>query len=154
VLHLEPGDVVSFFSPSGGGHGDPRGRDPEAVRADVRAGFLSVERAREAYGVALADGRVDAEATARLRAAMPASPGSGFDFGERRAEMERRWPPAIQDAAHRALGSVPPAVRDWGKHQIYERIREIAGTRPPTTADVDAAWADIRARLARALGET
>jgi hypothetical protein len=50
--------------------------------------------------------------------------------------------------------SVPPAVRDWGKHQIYERIREIGGARPPTTADVDAAWADIRARLARALGET
>jgi hypothetical protein len=46
------------------------------------------------------------------------------------------------------------SVRDWGKHQIYERIREIAVTRPPTTADVDVAWADIRARLARALGET
>jgi N-methylhydantoinase B len=154
VLHLEPGDVVSFFSPSGGGHGDPRGRDPEAVRADVRAGFLSVGRAREAYGVALADGQVDAAATARLRAAMPAPPHGAFDFGERRAEMERRWSPAIQDAAHRVLASVPPAVRDWGKHQIYERIREIGGARPPTTADVDAAWADIRARLARALGET
>ena len=85
---------------------------------------------------------------------MPAPPNRAFDFGERRAEMERRWPPAIQDAAHRVLGSVPPAVRDWGKHQIYERIREIAVTRPPTTADVDVAWADIRARLARALGET
>ncbi len=153
VLHLEPGDLVSFFSPSGGGHGDPRRRDPEAVRADVRAGFLSVGRAREAYGVALLDGHVDAEATARLRAAMPAPSNSAFDFGERRAEMERGWPPAIQDAAHRVLGSVPPAVRDWGKHQIYEKIREIAAARPPTTADVDAAWGDIRARLTRALGE-
>jgi len=154
VLHLEPGDLVSFFSPSGGGHGDPRRRDPEAVRADVRAGFLSVERARDAYGVALVDGHVDAAATARLRAAMPAPSNGGFDFGARRAEMERGWPPAIQDAAHRVLGSVPPAVRDWGKHQIYERIREIAAARPPTTADVDEAWADIRGRLARALGES
>jgi N-methylhydantoinase B len=145
---------VSFFSPSGGGHGDPRARDPEAVRADVRAGFLSVGRAREAYGVALAEGGVDAEATARLRAAMSAPSNGAFDFGGRRAEMERRWPPAIQDAAHRVLGSVPPAVRDWGKHQIYERIMEIAVTRPPTTADVDVAWADIRARLTRALGES
>jgi hypothetical protein len=49
---------------------------------------------------------------------------------------------------------VPPAVRDWGKHQIYDRIREIAVTRPPSPADVDAAWADIRTRLARALGES
>jgi N-methylhydantoinase B len=153
VLHLEPGDLVSFFSPSGGGHGDPRRRDPEAVRADVRAGFLSVERARDAYGVALVDGHVDATATARLRAAMPAPSNGGFDFGARRAEMERGWPPAIQDAAHRVLGSVPPAVRDWGKHQIYDKIREIAAARPPTPADVDAAWSDIRARLARALAE-
>ena len=60
---------------------------------------------------------------------------------------------AIQDAAHQVLESVPPAVRDWGKHQIYEKIREIATARPPTTTDVDAVWSDIRARLARALGE-
>jgi N-methylhydantoinase B len=154
VLPLEPGDVVSFCSPSGGGHGDPRRRDPEAVRADVRAGFLSAERARQAYGVALVDGQVDAATTARLRAAMPAPSTGAFDYGERRTEMERRWPPAIQDAAHRVLESVPPAVRDWGKHQIYERIREIGLTRTPTTDDVDATWTDIRARLTRALGET
>jgi N-methylhydantoinase B len=120
----------------------------------VRAGFLSVDRARAAYGVALVDGQVDAKATTGLRAIMPAPPDGEFDFGERRAEMERRWPPAIQDAAFRVLESVPAAVRDWGKHQIYERIREVAAARPPTPADVDAAWADIRARLARALGET
>ena len=48
---------------------------------------------------------------------------------------------------------MPPTVRDWGKHQIYDKIREIAATRPPTPADVDTAWSDIRARLVRALGE-
>jgi hypothetical protein len=48
---------------------------------------------------------------------------------------------------------VPPAVRDWGKHQIYDRIQAVAAERPPTVADVDAAWADVRARLSRALGE-
>jgi hypothetical protein len=45
-------------------------------------------------------------------------------------------------------------VRDWGKHQIYARIQEISAERPPVPADVDAAWADIRARLVRALGES
>jgi hypothetical protein len=104
--------------------------------------------------VVLSGGRVDAAATARLRATMPAPDPSGFDFGERRAEMERRWPPAIQEAALRLLESVPAAVRDWGKHQIYERIQAVAAARPPVPADVDAAWADIRARLTRALGET
>ncbi len=152
VLRLEPGDLVSIVSPSGGGHGDPRRRDPERVRADVRAGFQSVEQARERYGVALVDGAVDAEATARLRAAMPAPPAGPFDYGRRRAELERRWPPALQDAAVRLLESVPPAVRDWGKHQIYDRIQAIAAERSPTVADVEAAWAEVRGRLARALG--
>jgi N-methylhydantoinase B len=154
VLHLEPGDLVSIFSPSGGGHGDPRRRDPERVREDVRAGFLTPARAREAYGVVVANGAVDLAATQRLRAAMPAPPPGPFDLGERRAEMERRWPPAVQDAALRVLESVPAAVRDWGKHQIYARIQEIAAARPPVPADVDGAWSDIRARLTRALGES
>ena len=154
VLHLEPGDVVSIFSPSGGGHGDPRRRDPERVREDVRAGYLTPERARDAYGVALQDGAVDVRATERLRAAMAAPLPGLFDFGERRAEMERHWPTAVQDAALRVLESVPAAVRDWGKHQIYARILEIGSARSPTPADVDAAWADIRARLVRALGES
>ena len=34
-----------------GGYGDPRERDPELVRADVRNGLLSPERARDMYGV-------------------------------------------------------------------------------------------------------
>jgi N-methylhydantoinase B len=154
VLYLEPGDRVSIFSPSGGGHGDPRRRDPEAVRADVRAGYLTPARAREQYGVALVEGTVDAEATARLRGAMPAPADGGFDYGGRRAELERRWPPALQDATVRLLEEVPFAVRDWGKHQIYAAVQAIAATRPSTVADVEAAWRDIRARLTRALGET
>jgi len=153
VLHLEPGDLVSILSPSGGGHGDPRRRDPERVRTDVRAGYLTPARAREEYGVALVDGTIDAEATARLRAAMPAPAEGGFDYGQRRAELERRWPPALQDAAVRLLEGVPFAVRDWGKHQIYAAVQAIAATRPPTVADVEAAWRDIRSRLTRALGE-
>ena len=68
-LHLEPGDVVSIFAPAGGGYGDPRERDPDRVLADVRAGVLTPAQAREQYGVVLADGQVDQEATAAARAA-------------------------------------------------------------------------------------
>ena len=155
VLHLEPGDVVSIFSPSGGGHGDPRRRDPARVRDDVRAGCLSVGAGR---GRRTAWRSWTARWTRRRppgiarpwRRRRPASSTSA----PRRAEMERRWPPAIQDAAARVLDRVPAAVRDWGKHQIYDRIQAIAAERPPTPADVDTVWADIRARLTRALGET
>ena len=51
----------------------------------------------------------------------------------------------------RLLDTVPPTVRDWGKHQIYDRIQAIAADRPPTVGDVEAAWVAIRLRLARAL---
>jgi N-methylhydantoinase B len=154
VLRLEPGDVVSICSPAGGGFGDPRRRDPERVLADVRAGFLTAAQAREQYGVILvggAGGKVDADATAAARAAMPA-PEAPFDYGPGRRELERRWPPALQDAAVRLLATVPPAVRDWGKHRIYDRIQAIAAERAPTVADVEHAWVEIRGRLARALG--
>jgi N-methylhydantoinase B len=45
------GDRVTLLTAGGGGHGDPRERDPEAVRRDVAEGYLSVEAAREVYGV-------------------------------------------------------------------------------------------------------
>jgi N-methylhydantoinase B len=151
VLRLEPGDVVSICAPAGGGYGDPRRRDPERVRADVRAGFLTVAQAREQYGVVLVDGKVDAEATAGARGTMPAPPAGLFDFGPGREALERRWPPALQDAAVRLLDSVPPSVQDWGKHQLYDRIQAIAAGRTPTVGDVEAAWTAIRLRLARAL---
>ena len=51
TLELKPGDVVSYRTCGGGGYGDPRRRDPESVRRDVREGKVSARRAREVYGV-------------------------------------------------------------------------------------------------------
>jgi N-methylhydantoinase B len=152
VLSLEPGDVVSIVSPAGGGHGDPRRRDPERVREDVRAGFVSPATARARHGVVLRTGEVDGNATARARADLAPADGA-FDFGPGRARLERRWPPAVQDAVLRLLASVPVPVRDWGKHRIYERVQARAAGRVPTPADAEAAWHEIRDQLARALGE-
>ena len=63
---------VVLSLPGGGGFGPPGERDPERVARDVTDGLVSVERAREVYGVVLtgtdADHAVDAEATDRLRA--------------------------------------------------------------------------------------
>jgi N-methylhydantoinase B/oxoprolinase/acetone carboxylase alpha subunit len=49
-LRLEPGDVFVSRQGGGGGFGDPRERDPEAVRADVRAGYVTTEQARRNHG--------------------------------------------------------------------------------------------------------
>lgn len=72
-LRVEEGDVISYFSPSGGGYGDPLERAPEKVLDDVLDGFISPEHARVDYGVVLAktdDGYewgLDHDATALLR---------------------------------------------------------------------------------------
>ena len=69
-----PGD--SFVRPSagGGGYGDPLERDVELVREDVAEQYVSLERARKDYGVALREidddlgiYEVDEPATARER---------------------------------------------------------------------------------------
>jgi N-methylhydantoinase B len=65
-----PGDVIQFDSAGGGGYGDPLQRDPQAVEVDVINGYVSIEKAREDYGVVLdpATLKVDIEETGRVRA--------------------------------------------------------------------------------------
>lgn len=48
---LRAGETVSFTTSGGGGYGDPRDRDPELVRRDVREGKVSAAIAREVYGL-------------------------------------------------------------------------------------------------------
>jgi len=64
------GDVIQFHSAGGGGYGDPLERDPEAVVADVFNGYVSIERAREDYGVAIdpVTMKADLRETERIRA--------------------------------------------------------------------------------------
>lgn len=53
ILWLEPDDTISINLPGGGGYGDPHSRDPERVLHDVIEGYVSLEAAREIYGVAI-----------------------------------------------------------------------------------------------------
>jgi len=61
------GDRLVTYGPSGGGYGNPKERDPALVLRDVLDGYLSAAEAADRYGVAIADGTIDAAATARLR---------------------------------------------------------------------------------------
>ncbi len=69
LTFCKPGDVIAFHSAGGGGYGDPFERDPEMVRRDVIYGYVSVERAREDYGVVIDPEtyEIDYQATERLR---------------------------------------------------------------------------------------
>jgi len=78
----DEGEVYMICQGSGGGYGDVLERDPEAVMADVEAGYLSDETAREIYFVVYdpATLAVDAGATEAARA------------GERQARLRRGRP--------------------------------------------------------------
>ena len=51
-VRLDAGDVVRIVTGNGAGWGDPALRDPAAIRADLREGLLTPERALAAYGFA------------------------------------------------------------------------------------------------------
>ena len=66
--------VIKFWEGGGGGWGEPRTRPPEWVLEDVKDEIVSLEAARDVYGVAISVVdqeaclyEVDAEETARLR---------------------------------------------------------------------------------------
>jgi N-methylhydantoinase B len=49
-MEVAPGQRITVTEAGGGGFGDPRQRDREAVRADVLDGFASAEAAGVIYG--------------------------------------------------------------------------------------------------------
>jgi len=70
---VAPADtVVIQTSSGGGGWGSPLERDPRSVLRDVTEGLVTIEAAREQYGVVLSAGHTDVDeaATAAQRAAM------------------------------------------------------------------------------------
>jgi N-methylhydantoinase B len=67
---IYPGEKYYTMCPGGGGYGNPFKRDVAKVQDDVMDGFISLERARDVYGVALNPEtlEVDWETTNKLRA--------------------------------------------------------------------------------------
>ena len=66
---VNAGTVLSHRTAGGGGYGDPWERDPQLVLDDVRNEYMSVEAAREDYGVVIDPVRwsVNEAETTRLR---------------------------------------------------------------------------------------
>ena len=69
LSQIGPGDVIIMDAAGGGGYGVPLERDPEIVGRDVIEGYVSLERAREDYGVVINPKtmKVDRGATETLR---------------------------------------------------------------------------------------
>jgi len=69
LTQLKPGDVVTIDAAGGGGYGNPLEREPERVERDVIEGYVSLEKAREDYGVIIDPKTLtlDEEETRKLR---------------------------------------------------------------------------------------
>ena len=63
---LRPKHVSELSCAGGGGWGDPYDRDPSLVEHDCIRGLVSAEGAKR-YGVVINNGKVDNEATKKLR---------------------------------------------------------------------------------------
>jgi N-methylhydantoinase B len=87
---LPPERRVMLALPGGGGFGDPLARNPRMVLLDVLNGYVSLDQAREAYGVVITqhaaadeivlmpeDFEIDEAATEQLRRARSRSPHGG-----------------------------------------------------------------------------
>lgn len=74
---LQPGQTVTLRLPGGGGYFSPQTRDPDLVMHDVRQGRVSLEAARDEYGVVVdnRNWKIDRAATEALRKASGESPG-------------------------------------------------------------------------------
>ncbi len=70
LVDFEPGDILIITTGGGGGVGDPLDREVDKVRWDVLNEYVSMETARDTYGVIMNPGtfEVDLETTKELRA--------------------------------------------------------------------------------------
>ena len=76
VRTIDAGERMLIYCAGGGGAGDPFERDLVMMAEDVRNGYVTPERARDEYGVAVDPNRfvVDEMATQALRASKPETP--------------------------------------------------------------------------------
>jgi N-methylhydantoinase B len=146
ILRCEPGDVVRVVGAGAGGYGDPLTRDPKLVAEDVSRGFVSLDRARDAYGVALRNGAVDEAATRALRAeAGRAQPSGHFDLGDARRAFEALWPEERYEALTRFLAGQPLRWRHHLKRRFFAAVAAGMGAELGLAEQMDRIGAELLA---------
>ncbi|WP_423212525.1 hydantoinase B/oxoprolinase family protein [Paracoccus yeei] len=135
-IWLTAGDVIGYAFQGGGGYGDPVQRDPQAVRADVLNGHVSLEAARSLYGVVFDGDAIDARATEKARLAIRTDRLGGKAPGQAPGQGDM----AIRAGRFRCgcgcdLG---PATSDWKPQAITRAVAPSAyGPHIRTHADLE-----------------
>lgn len=145
-LQVDCGDVLRILTPGGGGYGDPCDRDPGLVLTDLRNGLVSVEAARDSYGVVLTKDGVDTVATEALRRDRRggAKPDM-FSFGPERDAYEAIWSEAAWSRLIDLVFSLPVPLRASMRGRLWtaaNRLGEERG-RSLTAEDIDLCWQEV-----------
>ena len=139
---MQEGDIIVLQSAGGGGYGDPLTRDPEAVLEDVVEGYVSVEQAKESYGVIVHNGHIDHDATLHqrgqqldqrhtVRLAGPATGSLYEDIGRGRKRVACLHPDdaAAINVAHdqmmELVGSNGAPIRAWVRIESTARVGDL-----------------------------
>ena len=143
TLELHDGDVQYVRFMGGGGYGDPLDREPELVLHDVLAGLVTDRPARDIYGVVIAAGSVDGDATrARRRELRAERLGRPLEAADKRIEVPRTGKRLAEYLQRTASGAtqctwcgteVAPAGTDWKDYAVLRRL-PIEKTGPHRTA--------------------
>jgi N-methylhydantoinase B len=69
IFTLNKGDLITCIVPGAGGYGNPYERDPQKVLTDVTKEVVSIEKAKDDYGVVIDPKtlKIDMEATQKIR---------------------------------------------------------------------------------------
>jgi N-methylhydantoinase B len=126
-VSIVSGDAFTRPSAGGGGFGDPLERDPEAVKEDVADGYVSIERAREDYGVVveaideeLCEYRIDAAATGAERDRLRAERSGWLEEDpEAVAARYRAGELSVLDLVRRY-----GVIVDWGTGELFPTTTE------------------------------
>ena len=153
VIKCGPGDVVRVVGPGAGGYGPPGERDPHAVLRDWRCGFVSLERARQDYGVAIRDGRVDGAETARLRAELSMRHGQHFEHGAARTTFEKLWTRERYAALTEFLAASPVIWRHFLKQRVFVAVENRLHQDKPVLEQMKTIFVDLQTEFP-ALSET
>ena len=154
------GNTITVMTPGAAGYGDPFLRDTEAVRWDVRRGFVSRDAAAREYGVVIdEEGQVDGAATEHARRTrVRPNVRSDFDFGPEREAWERVFDDATMMELNRRLFALPKSARQPTRRRIFEAAvpdlpRAGQGSLAEVLADADAVRTRLRSAMADAFGE-
>ena len=156
-LKLGRGDTLTLLMPGGGGYGDPLERDPALVLGDVEDGFVSLDRARQDYGVVIVGAAVDEGATRAERASRERQAHNAeFDFGPDRDAWETVFDDETMSEINRRLYALPKSRRHPVRRELFETAvpalaNGVAGTLAEALSPPEATRERLREAMERLL---